>query len=584
MPRKHSICLLWVLFWTTLIFAQRPVDYPETLRSWEQGLLEIMQKHQIAGMSYALFSKDSIIASSGLGLADVSLAKPATDSTLYLIGSVTKLLTTTAILQLRDAGKLSLQDPIVKYLPELNQMKSRHVPVSAITIEEMLTHHAGIPSDIFKDLFSDDSVPAEHLLKQLAGLYTTYPPDFVFSYSNAAFSLLGIVVERLSGLSYEAYLQQHILQPLEMYHTTTRPTQRLLKLISRTYGDEGEETRELHIRDVAAGGVYSNVLDLAKFGQGYLTGTILPDSSIEQSFSQQNADVPLDLDQAIGYTWNISQHHASGRLYHHSGANLYYRAMFILAPDIGVGVALLTNSRSGSALMRSCFDLLDEIGKAKGTKFTFNYESKGWDIKDKPKKLKLSDDYLRQYTGMYAMPGEFFEMTAKRGKLRTDIDGLNLELLPIDSQRFIPRFRFMNIFPIRVPELRMEIDTISGQVVAVEQNATGDRSLFGHKLEPYAISESWENRLGHYEFQYPDPAAFQFFVSFDLRSENDYLIMDIEVPLEDENLHFVVIPIDEDRAYLAGLGRYGWYIIQALGQEANQPLLEMYGYRWIKID
>lgn len=581
---KHSIGWLIGILISGSLWAQDTLQYDSIIRDWERDLLEVMEERDIAGMSYALFSPDSIIAAQGLGLADVESSRSATDSTLYMIGSVTKLFTTTAILKLESEGKLQLIDPVVKYIPELNKMRSRLEPVSSITIKNLLTHHSGIPSDIFKDLFSADTIPQEHILKQLDGLYLTYPPHFVHSYSNAAFAVLGVIIERVTGKSYESYLRQAILDPLQLNFTSTLPTLSIKRFISSTYSEDGVRQNELHIRDIAAGGLYSNVLDLAHFGQAYLNGSILPHTAIEKALSLQNGDVPLDVGIDIGLTWNISKRPSSGRLYHHSGANLYYRAMFILAPDLDLGVVLLTNSRNGAALLGSCFNLLDDIGSARGVQFTFTEPLGGWDYEEKPKRFKLSKEYLSAITGVYAAPGTWFNVTQKRGKLRTEIDNLKIDLLPIDSNTFIPRYRVLNIFPVRIREIRLHHEILSGQEVFVQEEISGDKSIFGNHLEPYDIPESWINRLGKYEFEHPDSNSFEFFTRFSLSQENGYLIARVKVEIEKEELEFMLVPLNEDAVYLAGLGRYGWYVMQSLGQQDGQPILELYGHRWIRRD
>ena len=184
----------------------------------EAGLTRLVRAEQaekrLPSVAAAVIRDGETIFEDAVGLADVASGREATPDTQYRIGSITKTLTAVAIMQLRDEGKLDLEDRLDAHLPA-----AAHAP----TIRRMLSHASGLqretPGDVWVTLkFLTD----EELLEKLHTAEQVLPPGARFHYSNLAFALLGRVVATLGGLPYEQYVEEHILRPLGMTRTSFR--------------------------------------------------------------------------------------------------------------------------------------------------------------------------------------------------------------------------------------------------------------------------------------------------------------------------------------------------------------------------
>ena len=157
-----------------------------------------------------------------IGMADRDARQPVDQKTIFHWGSITKTLTAVAVMQLRDSGKISLDDSITKYVPELVRIHSDYGPVSQVTLKQLLSHTSGFQGPTWP--YRDDTKPWQpfeptewaQLVAMMPYQELAFKPGTRFSYSNPAFIYLARVIEAVSGISYEAYVRQHILGPLGM--------------------------------------------------------------------------------------------------------------------------------------------------------------------------------------------------------------------------------------------------------------------------------------------------------------------------------------------------------------------------------
>jgi CubicO group peptidase (beta-lactamase class C family) len=168
-----------------------------------------------------------------IGLADRDLRQAVDQKTIFHWGSITKTLTAVAVMQLRDRRKLSLDDSITKYVPELERIHTEYGPVSQVTLRQLLSHSAGFQGPTWP--YRDETKPWQpfeptewaQLVAMMPYQELAFKPGTRFSYSNPAFIYLARVIEAVSGLSYEAYVRQNILGPLSMtqsYFNLTPPS------------------------------------------------------------------------------------------------------------------------------------------------------------------------------------------------------------------------------------------------------------------------------------------------------------------------------------------------------------------------
>ena len=191
----------------------------ELLSAW----IEAQMAHRAEpGLSVAIVHDQDLVWARGFGHADLESRVAATAGTGYRIASVTKLFTGTAILILRDAGMLQLDDPVDRHLPWFD-IRQRYPDAPPITIRHLLTHTAGLPREAAFPYWTDANFPTrEQVREALPRQETAYPVETRWKYSNLALALAGEIVAAVSGQSYETFVQQRILDPLAMSDTLVR--------------------------------------------------------------------------------------------------------------------------------------------------------------------------------------------------------------------------------------------------------------------------------------------------------------------------------------------------------------------------
>ncbi|MDX6235030.1 MAG: hypothetical protein QOH68_4186 [Nocardioidaceae bacterium] len=197
----------------------------EVTSKLEARAAAFVKEHRLPGAAVGVVHGDSLAWSSGLGYADVA-SRTAPDSlTLYRVASITKTFTGTAILQLRDEGRLHLDDPAVLYLPEIGAAASAFGAIETVTLRRLLSHESGLQSE---PPGTDWSTPTyeglvQRNLDRATEVATTIPPNAQSKYSNLGYQLLGEVVARVSGIPYVEYVRTHILDPLGMHDSGFEP-------------------------------------------------------------------------------------------------------------------------------------------------------------------------------------------------------------------------------------------------------------------------------------------------------------------------------------------------------------------------
>ncbi len=222
------------------------------------------------------------------GMADREVNQPVDEQTIFHWGSITKTLTAVAIMQLRDQHRISLDDSITKYVPELVRIHSDHGPVSQVTLRHLLSHSAGFQNPTWP--YRDDSKPWQpfeptewsQLVAMMPYQELAFKPGSRYSYSNPAFIYLARVIEKVTGLSWETYVRRNILAPMGMTHSYFNLTPRTLapyrsNNYTVTFDQQGHETVKTNGREFDTGittpngGLNAPLGDLARW-IGFLTG------------------------------------------------------------------------------------------------------------------------------------------------------------------------------------------------------------------------------------------------------------------------------------------------------------------------
>ncbi len=374
--KKSFLIVLWCLV-VTLAFGASPIriwgntssnfdtedagslaQHPEVaaaIKLLDAWIEATVANREQPGLSIGIVYNQELIWAKGYGFADLDNQIPATPSTVYRIGSISKVFTATAILQLRDAGKLQLDDPVVRHLPWF-KIKNPYADGPTITIWHLLTHTAGLPADAAGVDFKSYTGPQrEEMIRLLAEQEVLSPAETRVSYSNLGYVILGEIVTAVTGEPFAQYIESHILTPLGMAATDLEPDANMLGLAvgygPRKRGVPREAQRFVDTRFYTpAGDGASTVEDMARFvsfqlGDGSVSGARILNGSTLREMHRVHWLLP-DWDRGRGLGFSVRRVGEQIR-FGHGGDSLGFLAMFEIAPDDKLAVIVLTNAIDG---------------------------------------------------------------------------------------------------------------------------------------------------------------------------------------------------------------------------------------------
>ena len=309
--RSTNFCVTFLLllcFFSSsfsTIPAQDNKKIDEAMKAFDAFYKDELKKYSIVGSSFAFVHDNQVVDKQFYGMAHITNKYPVDEDTIYHWASISKTFTGIAIMQLRDRGRLRLDDPIIKYVPEIKMVHDPYGDTSEITIAQLLSHTAGFRAATFpwggeKDWYPSEPTKWSQLVAMMPYTEVEFKPGSKYSYSNLGIVFLGQVIERLSGEDFEVYMDKNVLRPLEMYHSfyDTTPYY-LLKHRSHSYriSPEGKMTEGRFDMDtgitVSNGGLNAPFPDMIKY-LDFLIGNpkkqaeydvVLKRSSLEEMFN-----------------------------------------------------------------------------------------------------------------------------------------------------------------------------------------------------------------------------------------------------------------------------------------------------------
>jgi CubicO group peptidase (beta-lactamase class C family) len=274
-----------------------------------------VKEHRLPGAAVGVVHGDSLAWSSGVGFADVPARRASAADDLHFVASVTKTFTGTAVLQLRDAGRLTLDDPAVAHLPELRQAESPFGNIETVTIRRLLSHESGLVSespgtDLAGSLYRG---VAQETLQRADGIGVKIAPNLQWKYSNLGYQLLGEIVARASGRPYADYVRREILEPLGMCSSGFDPLpgdlakRRATGYAARTFSDDLDVAPTMG-PVWAEAGLWSTVVDLARWVSFQLDAhTAAPASTVLAAATLREMHKPRYLaDDQWNVAWGIA--------------------------------------------------------------------------------------------------------------------------------------------------------------------------------------------------------------------------------------------------------------------------------------
>ncbi len=301
---------------------------------------------------------ESILLDKGYGLRDREQNLPNTPATVHAIGSITKQFTAACILKLQERGTLKVTDPLSKYIPGVPADKA------AITLHQLLTHSAGFPGAIGDD---NEAIDGGAFTELAMNTPLEFSPGSAYAYSNVGYSLLGIIVEHVSGLAYERYLHDSLLVPAGLLRTGYRIPDWSKEELAIGYRKDGTRWGTMldhplvnggpgwHLR--ANGGVLSTTRDMATWLDALRTNRVLSKASTDAMFTP-HMEEGEGAGSFYGYGWALFKTKRGTRLITHNGGNGVQFADVLWYADEGVRVVLMSN-----ASKRGMQDLAWEVGR-----------------------------------------------------------------------------------------------------------------------------------------------------------------------------------------------------------------------------
>lgn len=328
----------------------------DTLKSEFSKVDSLIQDSMIdsgmPGLSVAIVHNGQTVYKSGFGFADMQTGAKATSKTLFQIGSNSKAFTALGVLQLQKKGLISLNDPIVKYLPWLKLYYQDRE--ATVTIEQFLHHTSGISANTIVSIPELSGPRAlEQTVKTIAGSELKAGPGERYEYATINYDVLGLLIEKVTGSTYEEYMQENVLQPMGLKDTQMYREQAGPDMVAKGYKLQflapAAYQAPVYDGNKPAGYILSDADDMAewlKIQMGTSAGSIFDNALIKESHAPNTSVAPFGKEMRYAEGWIVYDNR--GTEIFHSGSNPNYSSYIAFRPAKKIGVAVLCNISSAS--------------------------------------------------------------------------------------------------------------------------------------------------------------------------------------------------------------------------------------------
>jgi CubicO group peptidase (beta-lactamase class C family) len=534
---------------------------------------ERMAESGTVGLSVVIANKNGVLWSDGFGYADKENGIAVTPRTLFDLASVSKVFTATAVMQLVEQGKLDLDSPLTTYLPNFEDKKT-------ITVRNLLTHHSGIQPDWLKGMLYETRAqqPDNRFVETaqlLRGVEVCWPPEYVWAYSNLGYSLLGALIDRSSEGSFYEYMRRNVLSAVGMAESTFDVRPATHEKMSKGYSG-GKPVPHLIEREVPAGGLVSSAEELGRFMAAYLNPDdtrLLSPATRESMYIPQNARIPRDLDFAQGLGWMIGNQgfEKLGTAVFHNGGEWSANTALTLLPDLGYGIAVLTNSAEGEQITNAITrEVIRVMHRLQTGEAPVEYV--------RPPDVQAAADELLAGFYFYQSLG-IVEVETKRKDLWAISGGMKMKLIPNTEGRYRLQPMLLGILPITVPFLEpMEISFVAIEEEMLSGVYQHGAALpeFGIRIEKPVLSDIWYERQGTYELINADEKEFPIIAPWEFAIEEGFPTISGQL-YGSFPFSMVVMPLDDEITVWAGLGRRAGDSIR-FEEQGEDTLIQYEGY------
>lgn len=551
--------------------AQGSYDYTRAYLAWM--IDREMSRNDITGVSIALVDNQQIVWQKGFGYADLENNIPATPETVYRAGSIAKLFTAAATMQLAEQGKLNIDSPLSAALPGFS-IKSRFPTSAPITPRNIMCHHSGLPSNFLQGLFVRNPGRFDTVVESIRDEHQAFPANYVFSYSNLGMALLGAAIQNVSGEPFDSYMENHFFRPLGMNQTSfsQRP-------ITKVY-DRNKEAEVFSMRDMPAANLLSSVVDLAQFMKMQFSDGVVAEkrllgaSSLREMMRIQNKDFPLTFGQYVGLGWMMSgiDVPGGGPVASHGGSLPDSHSMLAILPDYKLGVVVLTNSATShvavSKIATAALRLMLEA------KTGIRHEESA---PVRAAERKPSENELRSFSGYFDSMVGLARISTDSGQIDVEAAGHQFRLVPHEDGLMTIRYKVLGMLPVRVgafEDIHLSMVNADGRQIIVGRMGS-ESMIFGEKINPAKAPERFLKSLGDYEIvsKMDGPMPDKLL----LREDNGLLIGEAHFPeVPDLLLRIAFSPVSDHEVVTAGLGTSRGDTLRVI-ESGNEAILSFSG-------
>ncbi len=418
--KKFGLYSMIILCLAVYILSANSQSFDGDTESYIDNLLSSTYPDNEPGITVLIAKDGKVLYKKAFGLADIESNTPLSVDNVFPIGSMTKQFTAVAVLQLVNEGKINLNDDIKKYLPDYNSHNK------IITIENLLTHTSGILG--FGNA-EQKFTSKEDIIDAIQNDELLFEPGSNFRYSNSAFYLLGLIIEKASGLTYQEYVQKNIFDPLQMKHSYFDTDENDIPMLANGNGirrskDDRIATFHHWAWPYSAGNILSTTEDLLLWNEGLNGDKIVPQSLLEKAFTSYVLNNGAKTN--YGYGWNVIPHEGYTEIEHGGSTNGSF-SEGIRIPEKDLYIVALSNNRSKSAI---------NISKEILARLMDNGNKK--EITPDRKEITLSVDAIERLVGEYEMqPGFNLKIFIENGNPYIQATGqAKMQLYPESDTKF----------------------------------------------------------------------------------------------------------------------------------------------------
>lgn len=349
-PSSFRVCLVTAILLLSNMFLAAQEQIPNTIfDDVKKDITQWIESDKTPSLSVAVYQDGKLLWLESFGYADIeSLSPPHPATSLYPIASITKPFTATAIMMLVEEGKLNLEDPAAKFFEF--EVFRKHFPLDReITVKDLLNHTSGLCMYYNNLYYGEENrgINETPAFRKYNDIF--YQPGTRFSYSNIGYTILGKIVEKVSGISYQQFLEKRIFAPLKLQNTFVRINKNRIDDYVVLRGAQKEKLPLVYTDTMPAGDIYSSAYDLAQFGRMHLADPAVKSLLTKDTLKQMRIDLCEtahydDPCTPYGLGWFFEDNNKGPAAFWHEGGLDGAHAMLKMFPGENIVVAVVSNT------------------------------------------------------------------------------------------------------------------------------------------------------------------------------------------------------------------------------------------------